>query len=212
MRTLDFYEFVGVFAPGVTFLVGLALIIGDDASSWVQTSSTLGGAAFLLVVAYVLGHLLQAVGNLAETTWWWVRRGVPTDWARTGRGSLLRPGQRKRLAVLALERDPSNEALETVDTEEWSGITREMIVRVKNAHRDERLGRFNGNYGLFRGVLAGALVLMIASFGYTGSWIWQEQIALLVIGALALLRMDRFGQHYARELFLQVLDLSAEPD
>ena len=46
-----------------------------------------------MVLAYVVGHLIQALGNLIEQLFWALQGGMPTDWLRTNRHQLLAPTQ-----------------------------------------------------------------------------------------------------------------------
>jgi hypothetical protein len=65
---------------------------------------------------------------------------------------------------------------------------------------------FNGNYGLNRGLAAGlpaALALMPTQAAVD----WRVVVCVLVGAGLALYRMHRFARHYARELFVQFLQL-----
>jgi hypothetical protein len=73
----------------------------------------------------------------------------------------------------------------------------------------KRLHTFNGNYGLFRGLLAAELlILVIALFRQTQiNPQFDNSSVFIVLGiaiALTIYRMDRFSKYYARELFAQV--------
>jgi hypothetical protein len=73
-----------------------------------------------------------------------------------------------------------------------------------------RIEIFNGNYGLFRGIAASLLVVTVVTIGKHGFW---SQPTLITSGILvvALLRMNRFGVHYASELYRQALNLAEPP-
>ena len=88
---------------------------------------------------------------------------------------------------------------------EWFVVTRRMYAIVSHAGRSGRIDIFNGNYGMFRGIAAAMLVLIAASLVEVG---WEHPRRYAIFGGaliLALLRMHRFGVHYARELFVQLL-------
>ncbi len=65
---------------------------------------------------------------------------------------------------------------------------------------------FNGNYGLNRGLAASLLVLAVLNIFSDWSQ-WSISIWFVVGAGLAIYRMDRFGVHYGRELFVQFLTL-----
>jgi hypothetical protein len=73
----------------------------------------------------------------------------------------------------------------------------------------ERINIFNGNYGLHRG-LAAALLMALGIVVVQGVASWWNIGLLLAATGLCLARMDRFGCHYARELFVQFLNLPAK--
>lgn len=66
-----------------------------------------------------------------------------------------------------------------------------------------------GNYGLNRGIAAGLLVVVVATLLQTPIN-WLAVTGVGVAAALATYRMHRFARHYARELFVQFLQLPAK--
>ena len=70
MRQFSFYEFTGILLPGVTVLAGLMILFPDwELPSFVREVS-IGGLGALVIAAYLIGHLVQAVGNFIEWLWW----------------------------------------------------------------------------------------------------------------------------------------------
>ena len=209
MRKFDFYEFAGVIAPGVVVLLAAGLIWPDYLGSIQKLDVTLGGFGLALLIAYVAGHLLQGVGNLFESLWWNVMGGWPSDWPRTGKGDLLSAAQ-----VVKLQ-DRIREYLCYADfafgpdltAKEWHPVFRQMYAAVRAAGRDDRAHTFNGNYGMFRGIVAAAIVA-IAAFLIARGWeAWPLCVAFAAVALLATLRMHRFAKHYAREVLVQFLQL-----
>ncbi len=86
----------------------------------------------------------------------------------------------------------------------WKPVTAQMAVAVANASRDGRLQKFNGNFGLFRG-LTMSLALLAALAGYEHHWIALG--VLLLLAWATRFRMKRFSSYYARELWMQFLTL-----
>jgi hypothetical protein len=208
MKKFNFYEFAGVIAPGAVVLYGLARIypelglIGRDEISF-------GEFGLLLVLAYVAGHLLQSLGNVIEWAWWSCAGGWPSEWVRTRKKNILAIEQWKVLParvrdILQIE---CPDDLATLTQADWKAITRQVYAAVRNAGRAERIDIFNGNYGMFRGIAAALIVILIAAFENPSCGTWKLYSVLIVLVLLALIRMHRFGVHYARELFVQFIGI-----
>ena len=209
MKEFDFYEVTGVIAPGMVLLVGAALLFfPEQHQSLISIANlSLGSLGVGLVLAYVAGQLLHAVGNGLETVWWWFWGGMPTDWIRSAKHDLVASNQRDliRTRLRATLNAPTFE-LSTVDAGGWYAITRQMYAAIAAAGRSARLDIFNGNYGLCRGIAAGLLLLF--TWSIILDWrAWRVETALAVLIALALYRMHRFGVQYGRELCVQYLQL-----
>jgi hypothetical protein len=57
------YEFIGILAPGGTILFGLALIFPELKAVFFEQGFSLGDLGLFVILAFVAGHLIQAVGN-----------------------------------------------------------------------------------------------------------------------------------------------------
>lgn len=213
MRQFDFYEFAGVIAPGVVVLLAAGLIWPEYMGSVQQLDVTLGGFGLALLIAYVAGHLLQGVGNLFDAIWWKLMGGWPSDWTRTGRGNLLSRPQINKLQ----DRIREDLAYATfsfgadLSAKVWHPIFREIYATVRAAGRDERAHIFNGNYGMFRGIVAAAIVSTATTVVVRGWHAWPLCVAFAAAAVLALLRMHRFGKHYAQETLVQFISLPQRP-
>ena len=211
-KQFDFYEFAGIVMPGAILLVGLTLVIPKIAVLIPFKEMSLGSLGLFLILAYAAGHLLQGAGNFIECAWWF-RSGMPSDWVRTDTGHLLSAAQRAALQ----EHLPTKLALSSpfsfasVDVKAWFGITRQVYAAVAGAGRASRVDTFNGNYGLNRGL--GASLLVVAVVVVIDDYLnWPYALGLSVAALVALYRMHRFGRHYARELFVQFLQLPLPPE
>ncbi|MCG3126043.1 MAG: hypothetical protein CHACPFDD_00871 [Phycisphaerae bacterium] len=214
MRTFDFYEFAGIIAPGAVVITGVAVIhpplkqlVGDQGLS-------LGEFGIFVVLAYVAGHLVQAVGNLLEWCWWKLCGGWPSDWVGRRKGDLLNRAQLERLesVIEAQLHLPGMAPCSEMTRKKWHPVVRQAYAAVAAAGRAGRIESFNGNYGLCRGIAAAFVVVFTLSLFQDIGQHWPERIALLVALGLALARMHRFGVHYARELFVQCLTLDARKE
>ena len=68
--------------------------------------------------------------------------------------------------------------------------------------KPQRIDTFNGNYGLNRGLCAATLALGVL---YLIAKDWVVAVGLLCVSATYLYRAQRFGVHYAREMYVQFL-------
>lgn len=212
MKTFDFYEFTGVLTPGALVLYFVGRICPETAPFIEAKNFTLGDLGLFVILAYVAGHLVQALGNVVERLYWKPFGGVPTDWVLKETQSLLAqqqvealPDKLKEITGITL-----GKRLVDITNRNWFPITQQVYAAVSAAGRAQRVDTFNGNYGMFRGI-ASAFILC-AVFSMILHWPdgWPVSLALLSAGVLSLVRMHRFGTHFARELFVQFLQLNPE--
>lgn len=213
MRQFDFYEFAGVIAPGTVILLAAGLIWPDFLGGIQKLEVSLGGFGLVLLLAYVAGHLLQAVGNLLESAWWMINGGWPSDWPRTGKGGLLSGAQLAQLQE-RIRTDlgfPDFTFGPNLTAKTWNPIFRQVYAMVRTAGRDDRAHTFNGNYGMFRGIASAAIVAAFGTVIARGWEAWLLGTFFLVAAGLALFRMHRFAKQYAQETYVQFLALSRLP-
>jgi hypothetical protein len=206
MKTdFSFYEFAAIIAPGAVVLFGASILFPGHLALGSLTDVHLGGLGVFVLLAYVV-HLTQAVGNGLESAYWKCWGGMPSEWVR--RGELLPPRQSERLLQVIA---PLVGSPESLDRKQWYAATREVSAAVGKAGRAERVNAFLGNYGLSRGIAAAGIVLCALAAVASGLGAWRAMLLMLAGTAVAVFRMHRFGKHYARELFVQYLDLSTPP-
>jgi len=209
MRQFDFYEFTGILVPGAAALAGVLILVPSVMPISAVKDFSVGGFGLFVVLAYVAGHLVQAVGNLLEWAWWKACGGLPTDWARTAPTRLLANTQASMLSkAIAEQLKLSGVDIRAATSPEWYSITRQINAAVEASGRASRIQTLNGNYGLNRGLAASLLVLLVVAV-VIQSMHWVVDGGLIVAIGLALARMHRFGKHHARELFVQFLQLPA---
>jgi hypothetical protein len=203
VREFSFYDFAGVVAPGALVLFGSAYLLPAVGDLRAVFQMELGGLGVFALLAYVAGHLAQAIGNLMESAYWKAWGGMPSVWVL--RGELLSTVQLDRLGAVVRERlgIPS---LRESNPSVWLAATREIYASVAAGGRAARVDTFNGNYGMMRGTAAAAVVLLAIAVATRGLSAWRIEVALLVVAAVAAYRMHRFAVHYSRELFVQYLD------
>lgn len=210
MKKFDFYEFAAILLPGSILIFGLSRIYPAVSGILTEKDFTLGEFGLFVILAYATGHIIQTLGNGIEAAWWKCAGGMPTDWLRTGKRKLIAPQQAQRIRpqiqqVLKIE---CPEQLSDLSSDAWYSITRQIYAAVRRAGLAERIDIFNGNYGMFRGLSASLVALLIA--GVAEGWPpnWRLVGILAAAGLCALLRMHRFGVIYAREIFVQFLGIT----
>jgi hypothetical protein len=204
-KSFDAYEVIGVIIPGAVLALLLTFecpslrgLLGDKGLS-------VGDLGLFLIVAFVLGHLVQALGNLLEWLFW-LPSGMPTSWACRARQSLLSDGQREALQAKVSAMEGAPMAISKLGRGKWNAIIRRISGRVFAAGRSSRVEAHNRTYGMCRGLgaaLAVALAWVAVEHGDDRQLLGGLALAL----ACALWRMWRMGVNYARALLLVFIDL-----
>ena len=203
----DPYEMIGVIIPGSILLFGATFIFSQLSDIFFSEGFSLGDLGLFLILSFVAGHLLQAVGNLLEGAVWRLYGGMPTEWLIKKPGWLVHDSQYERFRE-ALRQDFSCE-IEQMKRQAWSAIVREIYAAVKADGDSERIDAFNRTYGLLRGIASAFFVLSVASL--IADWPEWQPAALTAIAALiAGYRMVRFGVRYGRELVIAYLRIRAD--
>jgi hypothetical protein len=204
-KTFTYYDIIGVIAPGAIILVGLTILFPGFQKIALLNNFNIGGLGIFVILSYVAGNLTQAVGNALEKIWWDSCGGIPTDWVRIGKGDLLAKPQliaiEKQLPLKLELQGPIS--LKDINNADWLSITRQMYVAISAHSRSGRIDMFNGNYGLNRGIAAAFLIMALLNVIHN----WIIALLLFIVSLLALYRMYRFGKYYARELFIEFLQL-----
>ena len=204
-KTFDAYEVIGIITPGTVVALLLTLewpqlkvLMGSDGLS-------VGDLGLFLVLAFVLGHLIQALGNIIEWCFATVE-GMPSSWVREPNQTLLTSAQREVLLakVSAMEGvtvDPAK-----VNKAAWRNIVMRAYGRVRTAGKSARIDAFNRNYGLFRG-LSAAFIAVLGWYAYAHPSSHQQLAIVGVLALASLLRMRRASINYARSLLHEFMDL-----
>lgn len=196
------YEFIGVAAPGSIVLFGLYALFWLPEHPPEDGLFSLGDFGVFIILAFAMGHLVQAIGNWLEDCYWKLRGGWPTNRAIGLCPDLLSESQLKRLKTAIFNDFGVDMSIATA--KDWWSITKEINSRLLGLPSYERVASFNRTYGLMRGLFAGFLTMAVIVL-VTQPDNHQLFILLFVFALLAMVRMERFGQHYARELFVVYL-------
>jgi hypothetical protein len=206
----DAYTVVAVITPGAIVVLAALLLIPDPLQKLAPQGVTFGFFGVYLVVAYAVGHLLQAMGNLLEAVFWRILGGLPTNEIVKPSQSLIAPKQRDALKVIVQNRWGVELDAQDLLPGHFSGLTKQMYAEVVAASRSRRLDAFTADYGLNRGLAAGLVCVAIA-VAVLEPQRWQILAVAMVASMLAIYRMHRRGRQYATELFVQFLVLAEKP-
>jgi len=202
----DAYEIIGVITPGSILLFGLALLFPDLKAMFFAEGFSLGDLGLFLVLSFVAGHLIQAVGNLLEAVVWKGFGGMPTDWIIGKPEKLINETQVERLRQAV--KSEFGYDLQQAKAADWAPIVREIYGAVQAKGDTGRIDSFNRTYGLMRGVTAALGLLAVTVLIVT--WPAWKPAALVAIAAfIACYRMIRFGKGYGRELVVAYLRVAA---
>lgn len=205
---IGFYDFVGVIVPGTVLLVGTDFLFNIEELEPLLIPESFGSLGTHLVLAYLIGHLLQAIGNAFERIYWKLWHGMPTDWPVT-RPELTRFSQAiDVICQLTGQEKPTG----NIDArlKEWRRLVAQARSTIYANGRAARIQVFNGIYGMFRGVLASLIIGALLGWRSTEINMFTLYTALILLGILTGLRMHRFALHYATELFASAGSLAKE--
>lgn len=194
IHKFNFYEFVGILIPGVLLFVGIGFFLPDNtALQPLLLPDNLGSATVHLMLAYAAGHLVQGLGNAFESGYWKLWKGVPTDWPFR-RPSPQFPARNKELIQKASK-------LEATTIDEWHQAAARARTLITAKGLTSRLDVFNGNYGMFRGVVVVGLIFLGTTWALADEHLAMTYVVITVATGLAVFRMHRFAVHYGLEFF-----------
>jgi hypothetical protein len=197
-REVDFYEFVSLIVPGSALLVVVGYVFDIREMGDLLAPQDFGSLGIHLILAYITGHLLQAVGCFLEALYWKAWKGMPSDWP------ISWPQEPDSSTAKAAVEELCKQ--KTTDLRQWRALVAQARSTVYSSERAGRLHVFNANYSMFRGLIAAELIV--------GASAWMSSLnpvvlypILAVVVLLTGYRMHRFALHYARELFANVAEL-----
>lgn len=207
MKQFSLYDILGVLAPGMVLTMGIIALYPDTIKVIPNKEFSLGDLGIVVLVSYVAGNLVAALGNLLEIPYWRFFGGQHTDLARRNNAQVIPVRQmvavEVRLRGAGILKAEENTAGLTYG--EWRGITRQIYAYVGARKMTQRIDTFNAQYGMNRGIAAGFLALIAMTILHSRFVLWKVQLILLICTALATYRMHRFSRYYAAELFRQFL-------
>jgi len=201
--SFDFYEYAGIIVPGTVLSFG-AMVLAPELRDYLGPDGfTFGDFGLFIILSYAVGQLIQGLGNSIEWLLWLPTGGLPNK--RILDGATLTKQQHDRL-ITRIRADGI--VGETISSKDAQSAVREIYACVAAAGHAVRIDKFNGIYGMLRGLSAALILLAIASSVFSANW---PLAALFAVSALvALSRMHRFGWHYGRELTVVYLAILSE--
>jgi len=201
LKSFNFYEFVGIFIPGVLFLFISGILWPSSSISNYLLPTSVGASLIFLVVAYASGHILQAFGNCFESLYWYFWKGMPTDWAFT------KPERIKQPKLVDQAKNFISYSGDVSDVKTWRRIFNEARTKINDISKNTRIQVFNGNYGMFRGLSTVWIIFLFFAWSSEIN-ILIVYIALLILFVVSLFRMHRFAVYYSREMFHLIIQHS----
>lgn len=204
-KTFDAYAVIGVIIPGSVIALMLALHWPEFAQFLGADGLSVGGFGLFIFAAFVLGHLVQAGGNILEYLIW-APTGMPTQWVRKGPGKFLTADQQTKLQERVVQIEPAVTSLTALTRTDWGRVVSRIYSSVHAASRSQRIDVFNRNYGLFRGLATAFLVSGVWLAFFTDASAVESALPF-ILSLLAAFRMWRCARQYARALFVSFIDL-----
>lgn len=205
MQKMSLYEQIGIVIPGSVLVFGLVLYYPEIKILTTKDGMSVGELGLFVLIAYAAGHLVAAIANALEGLFWGVLGGMPSAWVTRDPPALLSLQQIENLrAKTGTRLSVTIEKMAGLDKKTWWLISRQIYADVAKNGRADRIDTFNGNYGLNRGLASACLVLLVVALAHMDLLIGA---GLFFGAAIYSYRAYRFGEHYARELYLQFLVL-----
>lgn len=201
--SFDFYEYAGIIVPGSVLAFGAMWLVPELRTHLGPEGFTFGELGLFVVLSYALGQIVQGVGNAVEWALWWPFGGLPGK--RILDGETITDQQHARL----MEHLRADGIVgETVSAPDARAAIREVYASIAAAGNAARIDKFNGIYGMLRGLSAALILLTFACAIQAVEWTLLMPLAFATL--VSLRRMHRFGWHYGRELV--VVYLATHPE
>lgn len=200
----DPYEYIAVIVPGTVFIVAMSFTF-ESVVPFFKGSISIGDFGISIIIAFVCGHLLQAIGNIIEDVVWQAFGGLPTSRIINNKSNLIDKSQFKLLEDFVSSK--LNETLS--DTKKNKNLSRLIYTYIKNKGKVDQIDAFNRNYGLMRGIFTSLLVSGII-YALFSTIDWKVLVFIICAALLAFMRMIRFAKYYAKQLYIEFIAVNLE--
>jgi hypothetical protein len=214
MKTFNTYQFIAVIVPGACFLYLINFIAPQVSPISIDTDISLGSASIFTIISFVFGYLIQEVGHVIEHILW-SKNGMPTEQILSGSESNRINASTRDLIIDKIKKDFPTLNANSGSTDASHSFESKCIYSFIAKHgRNSRIDIHNGTYGLFRGISACFMLLSIATLGIlifsNSNPHWATYLVFPCFLVLSLFQMNRYGWHYAEQLFSEYLNLEAQ--
>lgn len=190
------YDLLSQLIPGFLVYIGYLAFMERGVSS--------GNAVADLVLAFVIGYLVNAVASWLEDFFNYTWGGKPSTMLIKGKDIWkVRFYESNRLKENLLKDADSEKPTD----EELFAIAQ----RVANSEVDSRVNDFNASYAFSRAVLTAFLILTF-EFIYLFYAYWQVYVVFITIVFIAWLRCKQKAYYYAREVLNAYLRAKEDED
>ena len=210
----NYYDLLGIVVPGVLGIAGVALLLhfaGIETSMPEIPGSVL--AVVLVFLAFFVGQVVQALGQVMERLYHWSWGGKPNALLVQGKRGYAGFGTDDGMRIASLLLADRNHIADTniveMDGERLFAYARSLVHA---GNLQERAERFQGLYAYHRALLTEVLALFaldgvtfVGKGLFSKQWLFEAGIALPVLGFLVVLLWNRTRQrayYYAREVML----------
>lgn len=212
MKHVSLYDILGVLAPGTVLIVGVITLYPETAAVLLREDFSAGDLGLIVLVSYVAGNLVAALGNFLEWPYWKIFGPRHTERTQRNDDSVL--SRRQFVAVEEKLRETgmlrADETIDALSPGDWFRLTRQIHSYVDARKMTERVEVFNAQFGMNRGIAAGFIALIVMLLVEHGLKPWRLELLLAGCALLAFYRMHRFSRHYAQTLFRQFLVVPKE--
>jgi hypothetical protein len=217
VKDLSFYDQMGILFPGAVLLIGLTILFPElKAAVMADGGVSLGDLGLFLIVAYVFGHVVAAVGESVEKLVWKRDGGMPSSWLN--KDKFLWDGAVARIQAKLEKRLKIQVDLSKLDQagvqKYWWPIYQDTLTQETGKNR---ILTFNGVYGLSRGIAVALLLLVVvltilSRFPARAIADWPYwYVALIAVAAIFIHRMRHFGIFFAQEVYRVFSQLPDDP-
>jgi hypothetical protein len=213
MKPFNIYDILGVLAPGAVLTIGVVTLFPQFSSFLTNENFTFGDFGLIVLVSYLTGNLVAAVGDLLEKPYWHIFGGRHSERVQKNDGTVISAREFAALEnkLRAVGMLGQSETTGTLSKEDWFALTRRIYSYIDSRRAAQRVEIFNAEFGMNRGIATGFLALCMILAVKWGLNSWKIDLILAVCAALALYRMHRFSRYYAQALFRNFLTSPEAP-
>jgi hypothetical protein len=203
MKQFSLYDVLGVLAPGAVVVIGALALHPSLTGLLTDKGLSTGEFGLVVLLSYVVGNIVAGLANLLERPYLALKGGRHTKWAQKPSQNIITAEEFDRLEsklhkVGILKQ---NQTIESLSSDEWWGITREIHAFLDSRKLTNRIEIFNAQFGMNRGIATAFIVILAASLWHLGLHAWRYEILLAACAIISVYRMQKFSAYYAQTLF-----------